>query len=154
MAVARAAAAETGITLYKYLQKTFRLPESTKLPKPMIVMIEGGKHAADSTDLQEYLVAAMGNKSAAENVRMEMEIYEELKKILKRTEPVTISPVMASITAMNSAFSTTSSASFRRGRRGGGSGHRREGGARSARRPRSVDGSRQPTGPRGHQPPT
>ncbi|MFA5026007.1 MAG: phosphopyruvate hydratase [Candidatus Shapirobacteria bacterium] len=84
MAVARAAASEEKLPLYRYLQKTFGLSTSVKLPKPMIVMIEGGKHAADSTDLQEYLVAAMGNRSAAENVRMEMEIYEELKKILKR----------------------------------------------------------------------
>lgn len=84
MAVARAAANEAKMPLYKYLQKTFELPETGKLPKPMIVMIEGGKHAADSTDLQEFLVSAMGNRSAAENVRMEMEIYEELKKILKR----------------------------------------------------------------------
>lgn len=84
MAVSNAAARELGIPLWKYLQQTFDLPKSVRLPKPMIVMIEGGKHAADSTDLQEYLVAAMGNRSAAENVRMEMEIYEELKKILKR----------------------------------------------------------------------
>jgi enolase len=84
MAVARAAANEANLPLWKYLKNTFQLPENIKLPKPMIVMIEGGKHAADSTDLQEYLVSAMGNKSAAENVRMEMEIYEELKKILKR----------------------------------------------------------------------
>jgi enolase len=84
MAVARAAANEANLPLWKYLQKTYGLAESQRLPKPMMVMIEGGKHAADSTDLQEYLVAARGNKSAAENVRMEMEIYEELKKILKR----------------------------------------------------------------------
>ena len=84
MAVARAQAAEEGLPLYKYLQKTFNLVPVNNLPKPMVVMIEGGKHAADSTDLQEYLVSAMGNRNASENVRMEMEIYEELKKILKR----------------------------------------------------------------------
>jgi enolase len=84
MAVARAAANEANLPLYKYLQQSFNLVPINTLPKPMIVMIEGGKHAADSTDLQEYLVAAMGNKSAAENVRMEMEIYEALKMILKR----------------------------------------------------------------------
>lgn len=84
MAVARAAANETNLPLWKYLKNTFQLPSEVKLPKPMIVMIEGGKHAADSTDLQEYLISAMGNKSAAENVRMEMEIYDELKKILKK----------------------------------------------------------------------
>lgn len=84
MAVARAEASEEGLPLYKYLQKTFNLIAVDTLPKPMVVMIEGGKHATESTDLQEYLVSAMGNKSTAENVRMEMEIYEELKKILKR----------------------------------------------------------------------
>lgn len=91
MAVARAQAAEEKIPLWQYLGKIYKInpPKADAfgrvgLPKPMVVMIEGGKHAADSTDLQEYLVAAMGNRTAMENVRMEMEIYEELKKILKR----------------------------------------------------------------------
>ncbi|HNY04700.1 MAG TPA: phosphopyruvate hydratase, partial [Candidatus Woesebacteria bacterium] len=84
MAVARAQAAEEELPLYKYLQKIYGLIPLNTLPKPMVVMIEGGKHAAESTDLQEYLVSAMGNRSAAENVRMEMEIYEELRRILKK----------------------------------------------------------------------
>ncbi|MBI2464515.1 phosphopyruvate hydratase [Candidatus Shapirobacteria bacterium] len=83
MAIARAQAAEEKLPLYKYLQKCFGLEDNTRLPKPMIVMIEGGKHADKTTDLQEFCVAAMGDKSAAENVRMLMEIYEALKKILK-----------------------------------------------------------------------
>ena len=83
MAYARAQAIENKQMLYEYLQDEFELPKSTKLPKPMVVMIEGGKHADNSTDLQEYLVSALGNKGAAENVRMTMEIYEALKKILK-----------------------------------------------------------------------
>jgi len=84
MAVARAQANEEKMPLYKYLQKTFKLADFRTLPKPMIVMIEGGKHADKTTDLQEYCVSAMGEKTAAENIRMEMEIYGELKKILKR----------------------------------------------------------------------
>lgn len=84
MTVARAAAREKKMALWKYLQQTFELPENGKLPKPMVVMIEGGKHADQTTDLQEYLVSAMGSKTAKENVRMVMEIYGELKKILKR----------------------------------------------------------------------
>lgn len=84
LAVARAQAAEEKMPLYKYLRKTFGIGEiGWKLPKPMIVMIEGGKHADETTDLQEFMVGAMGDKTAAENVRMEMEIYEALKKILK-----------------------------------------------------------------------
>ena len=83
MAVCRAQANEEKLPLYKYLQKTFSLINNI-LPKPMVVMIEGGKHADETTDLQEFCVSAKGNKSATENVRMQMEIYQALKKILKR----------------------------------------------------------------------
>lgn len=83
MAYARAQAIENKQILFEYLQQEYDLPKTGKLPKPMVVMIEGGKHADNSTDFQEYLVSAMGNKSAVENVRMEMEIYEALKKLLK-----------------------------------------------------------------------
>ncbi|MBP9817530.1 phosphopyruvate hydratase [Candidatus Shapirobacteria bacterium] len=93
MAVARAGAVERKLELYEYLQSVYGLNPSTRmingslrtsLPKPMIVMIEGGKHADETTDLQEFCVSAMGDRTATENVRMEMEIYEALKKILKR----------------------------------------------------------------------
>lgn len=85
LAVARAAANEARIPLYRYLQQGYRVEDSiNKLPKPMMVMIEGGKHADNTTDLQEYMVAALGNKSSREQIRMEMEIYEALKQILKR----------------------------------------------------------------------
>lgn len=89
MAYARAAASERKIELYEYLREEFGLEKSNKLPKPMMVMIEGGKHADETTDLQEFMIAAMGNRSASENIRMEMEIYEELKKILKREKKST-----------------------------------------------------------------
>ena len=84
LAVCRAQADEEKMPLYKYLRKVYGIGEiGWKLPKPMIVMIEGGKHADETTDLQEFMVGAMGNKTASENVRMEMEIYDALKKILK-----------------------------------------------------------------------
>src|SRR5574344_1794147 len=84
LAVCRAQASEENMPLYKYLRKTYSIGDiGWKLPKPMIVMIEGGKHADETTDLQEFMVGAMGNKTAAENVRMEMEIYSALKNILK-----------------------------------------------------------------------
>jgi len=84
LAVCRAQASEEKMPLYKYLRKTYGIGDiGWKLPKPMIVMIEGGKHADETTDLQEFMVGAMGDKTAAENVRMEMEIYDALKKILK-----------------------------------------------------------------------
>jgi len=84
LAVCRAQASEEKMPLYKYLRKVYSVGDiGWKLPKPMIVMIEGGKHADETTDLQEFMVGAMGSKSAAENVRMEMEIYSALKNILK-----------------------------------------------------------------------
>lgn len=84
MAVCRVQANEEKIPLYLYLKKVFDLKNKIILPKPMVVMIEGGKHADNTTDLQEYCVSVLGNKSSAENVRMVMEIKEALKKILKR----------------------------------------------------------------------
>lgn len=84
MAVARAAAEENKLPLYQYLRKTFGMEnEEIKLPRPMIVMIEGGKHADNSTDLQEYMVSMQLNDSASENIRREMEIYGKLKMLFK-----------------------------------------------------------------------
>lgn len=85
MAVARAAAKEDKLELYEYLRKTFEIKNNSwKLPKPMAVLIEGGKHADNSTDLQEYLLTVTKDQSAAENVRMMEEIYKSTKKILQK----------------------------------------------------------------------
>lgn len=85
LAVARAGAEEEKIPLWKYLGKVYGLPEEKmKLPKPMAVMIEGGKHANNSTDLQEYLITTLKMNSIKEAMEMEEEIYEQLKKILER----------------------------------------------------------------------
>lgn len=84
LALARATAADLHLPLYRYLRQLYHLNlNSWTLPKPMMVMIEGGKHADQSTDLQEYLVTAQKNLSVSENIRMEMEIYQSLKKILQ-----------------------------------------------------------------------
>ena len=84
MAVARAAAEEAKLPLYMYLRKTFGIDGGEiKLPRPMVVMIEGGKHADNSTDLQEYMVSMQLDDSARENVRREMEIYGKLKGLFK-----------------------------------------------------------------------
>jgi enolase len=84
MAYARAEANDRKVELYEYLQEVYGLQKTGKLPKPMMVMIEGGKHADETTDLQEFMIASMGNRSQAENVRIQQEIYDQLKKILKR----------------------------------------------------------------------
>lgn len=82
-AIARAGANSKKIELYTHLRNLWNITGEITLPKPMMVMIEGGKHADNSTDMQEFLVSALGNKTAVENVRMEMEILKALKSILK-----------------------------------------------------------------------
>jgi enolase len=84
LAVARAAANEKRIPLYKHIRNIFKLNiKNYILPNPMMVVIEGGKHADKSTDLQEYMISPIGNKSVKENVRCGVEIYLTLKKVLK-----------------------------------------------------------------------
>ena len=85
MAVARAAAIDAGLELFEYLAKCYSLnAKRLPLPKPMMVMIEGGVHADNSTDLQEYLITGLrGDLPAKQNARMQMEIYSALKTILK-----------------------------------------------------------------------
>jgi enolase len=85
LAVARAAANATGVQFYRHIIETFKTNvDLTKLPAPMVVVIEGGKHADDTTDLQEFCISAIGNESVAEKVRKTMEAYHQLKSILKK----------------------------------------------------------------------
>ena len=84
MACCRAAAATENLELYRYLTHAYGLSTTNfSLPKPLAVFIEGGKHADNSTDLQEYVLAVTKQQSAAENVRMMEEIYSALKHILR-----------------------------------------------------------------------
>ncbi len=78
LAVAHAAAAACGLPLYKYLGG----PGGVTLPVPMFNILNGGKHAEDSTDFQEFMVMPAGAGSFAEGLRMGAEIYQALKKLL------------------------------------------------------------------------
>jgi len=83
LAVARASAISKNQPIYQYLRRTYRLPyKNYQLPKPMIVVIEGGKHAVNSTDLQEYMITPVGGKNIKECVRIGAEVYLNLKKVL------------------------------------------------------------------------
>lgn len=84
LAIARAAAQAKHLPLYGYIRKTFQLPyKNYTLPKPMVVLIEGGKHAVNSTDLQEYLITPLRGKNIKECVRCGAEVYLSLKQVLK-----------------------------------------------------------------------
>jgi enolase len=78
LAVAHAAAAEVGLPLYRYLGG----PAATTLPVPMFNILNGGKHAENSTDFQEFMVMPVGVASFSEALRAGAEIYQALKKTL------------------------------------------------------------------------
>jgi enolase len=79
LAVAHAAANHANKPLYRYLRNT----SEYILPVPMLNILNGGKHAADSTDLQEFMIVPAGAKTFADSLRMGTEIYHALKKVLK-----------------------------------------------------------------------
>jgi enolase len=78
MATARAAAEYYGIPLYQYLGGV----HTNLLPVPMANIINGGKHADNKVDFQEFMVMPVGAKSIREAVRMIAEVFHSLKKIL------------------------------------------------------------------------
>ena len=79
LAFAHAVANSAGIPLYRSLNNT----EKYVLPVPMMNILNGGKHAADSTDFQEFMVAPVGATSFSQALQMGTEVYHSLKKVLK-----------------------------------------------------------------------
>ncbi|RMF28558.1 MAG: phosphopyruvate hydratase [Chloroflexi bacterium] len=79
LAVAKAAAASVGLPLYRYIGGT----DAHILPVPLMNILNGGKHAADSTDLQEFMIAPAGAPTFAEALRWGAETYHALKAVLK-----------------------------------------------------------------------
>lgn len=79
MAVARAAAKSLDIPLYRYLGGA----NAMVMPVPMLNIINGGSHADNSVDFQEYMIMPIGFENFAESLRASAEVYHNLKKILK-----------------------------------------------------------------------
>ena len=78
MAVARAAADEVGLPLYQYVGGI----NAKQLPVPMMNIINGGEHADNSVDVQEFMILPVGAKSFKEALRMGAEVFHALKKVL------------------------------------------------------------------------
>ncbi|MCC7355865.1 MAG: phosphopyruvate hydratase [Anaerolineae bacterium] len=78
LAIAKAAADAVGLPLYRYLGGV----SARTLPVPMMNILNGGKHAVDSTDLQEFMILPVGAPSFAEALRWCAETYQSLKKVL------------------------------------------------------------------------
>jgi len=77
LAVAHASANSRGLPLYRCLG------DGRRLPVPMLNILNGGKHASNSTDFQEFMVVPAGANSFAEALRMGAEVYHALKKVLE-----------------------------------------------------------------------
>jgi enolase len=80
LAVARAASSSLDLPLYRYLGG----PAARLLPVPMFNILNGGKHAADSTDFQEFMVMPVGASTFAEALRTGAEVYHTLGKVLQK----------------------------------------------------------------------
>jgi enolase len=80
MAVARAAAIAAELPLYAYLGG----PGAVRIPLPMMNILNGGKHADNSVDLQEFMVMPVGAPNFAEGLRYCAEVFHSLRKILKK----------------------------------------------------------------------
>ena len=79
LAVAKAAANSLGMSLYKYIGGV----NAKELPVPMMNILNGGKHADNTVNIQEFMIMPVGAKTFNECLRMSSEIYHTLKKVLK-----------------------------------------------------------------------
>lgn len=80
MAVAKAAAEESGLSLFRYIGGT----NAKTLPVPMMNILNGGAHADNKIDFQEFMVMPVGAKSFSEGLRWGTEIFHALKTVLKK----------------------------------------------------------------------
>jgi enolase len=78
MAAARAAAMETGLPLYRYLGG----PLARTLPVPLMNILNGGAHADNNVDAQEFMIVPVGAEEFGEGFRMGVEVFHALKKVL------------------------------------------------------------------------
>jgi enolase len=87
MAVARAAAEDSGLPLYRYLGGSSRM----EMPVPMMNIINGGAHANNNIDMQEFMIIPVGAPSFREAVRYGAEVFHALKKLIdKKGMPTTV----------------------------------------------------------------
>ncbi|MDX1392525.1 MAG: phosphopyruvate hydratase [Rheinheimera sp.] len=84
LATARAAAADKKIPLYQHIADLNGTPGVYSMPVPMMNIINGGEHADNNVDIQEFMVQPVGAKSFAEALRMGAEIFHSLKKELQK----------------------------------------------------------------------
>lgn len=84
LAAAHAAANDKGLPLYQYLGDKFGTNANFRLPVPMMNIINGGEHADNSVDMQEFMIVPVGAPSLAEAVRYGTEVFHNLKTVLSK----------------------------------------------------------------------
>ena len=84
LATAHAAAKQNGLPLYQYLGNKYGTTGGFKLPVPMMNIINGGEHADNSVDMQEFMIVPVGAPSLAEAVRYGTEVFHNLKSVLSK----------------------------------------------------------------------
>lgn len=82
MAAAQAAAQATSLPLYNYLGKK----ETYRLPVPLINILNGGSHADNNVDIQEFMIVPIGSPNFSEAIRISAEVFHHLKKILQKKD--------------------------------------------------------------------
>ena len=80
MAVARAAAEDSGLSLYRYLGGAM----AHVLPVPMMNVLNGGAHASNNVDVQEFMIVPVGAETFREGLRIGVEVFHSLKKVLAK----------------------------------------------------------------------
>ena len=86
IALTKVSAKTLNLPLYRYIaQISGTRQQDVSLPKPMMNVLNGGKHAVDSADMQEFMIAPLGAGSFQEAVRWGSEVFHHLKKILKKS---------------------------------------------------------------------
>lgn len=83
LAVAKASASSLGIPLYRHIRSFAKNPKQISLPVPMCNIINGGKHASGSTDIQEFMIIPKNMTSFGEGIRTVTEVFHSLAKVLK-----------------------------------------------------------------------
>ncbi len=86
LACAKAAALSLKIPFYQYIQKVGDFKSEMQQPRPMMNVINGGAHADNALDIQEFMIVPMNASCIKESIRMGSEIFQNLKKILKQNK--------------------------------------------------------------------
>lgn len=82
LAAAKAAAQSKGVALYEHIAELYGQPGQFSMPLPMMNILNGGEHADNNVDIQEFMVQPVGAKSFREGLRMGAEIFHALKAVL------------------------------------------------------------------------